>query len=104
MLSASGMPRSVEASCDTFESETDRLAEKYETRSAGLQQQGDALVGLLGTFGSAVEGLGDAVLLYGRLEAVAPSDIQPEVAAVRDAPQGRVDALGRTATDPHWQR
>ena len=97
---ACGQGRSVEAFCSTLASETQRLSDKYEARFDAVDAEANPLGSLLVGVGSLAEGLGDAVVLYDRLERVAPEDIQPEVAAVRDGLQQQVDALSNSAANP----
>ncbi len=91
---------SVEAFCDTLAIETSRLEAKYEERFGSLDVEADPFGALFGTLGSAIEGMGDAVVLFDRLERVAPEEIQPDVAAVRDGLEAQVDALRGSSTDP----
>ncbi len=99
MLSLSCGGRSVERFCDTFADQTAELEAKYAQRFDTLSDQ-DPLIGLLGTTGSIVEAVGDAVVLYTELEAVAPDDIAPDVAAVRDALSSQLDAMRQAGSDP----
>jgi hypothetical protein len=99
LITACAPQRSVEAFCDSYDTETARLTDKYEQRFENLDE-GEPLAGLLMATGSLAEGMGDAVVLFDKLESVAPDDIRYEVAAVRDAVQDQVDAMGSAASDP----
>jgi hypothetical protein len=100
VLGGCGDGRSIEAFCGTVETEGQRLSDKYEARFSATDPEEDPLGSLLFGLGSLAEGLGDAVVLYDRLEKVAPEEIRPEVAAVRDGLQQQVDAMSNSASDP----
>lgn len=91
--------RSTEAFCSTWESENQRLRDKYEAR---LEQAGDSdpLVGLIAAVGISVEAAGDVKVMYDRLEAKAPEEIAPDVAAVRDALAAQLEAMRDSASNP----
>ncbi len=66
--------------------------EKYQGRADLIEEQ-QPLVGLFAGVGSLIEAQGDFVVLLDRLEKVAPEEIAPEVAALRDAAHEQTDAL-----------
>ncbi len=90
--SCGGSGRSTEAFCSTYQTEQQRLMEKYQGRADLIEEQ-QPLVGLFAGVGSLIEAQGDFVVLLDRLEKVAPEEIAPEVAALRDAAQEQTDAL-----------
>lgn len=85
--------RSTEAFCQTVAAEQQRLGDKYEARFDGISAEGDPLAGLALSAASLVEVQGDLVVYFDRLEGVAPSEVQPEVAAVGQAFADQLDAL-----------
>lgn len=91
--------RSVESFCATFYSEIDRLEDKYSNRLADSEGQ-DPLAGLLTVLGTTAEAFGDYAVLYDRLEQVAPNDLQPDVAAVRDALNQQLVSMKEAGSDP----
>lgn len=100
LLPACGAGRSTEAFCDTLEAQVVELRSKYTDRAGMLDSEGDPLAALLVGLGSLVEAQGDLVVMFDRLEGVAPDDIQPEVAAVRESLQRQLDAAGESVGDP----
>lgn len=91
--------RSTEAFCDTFQSEERRLQAKYEDRLNTAAEM-DPLSSLIVGVGTTVEAIGDIKVVYDRLEAKAPEEIQPDVATVRDALAAQLDALGDAGGNP----
>ena len=100
LITACAPQRSVEAFCDTYKSENARLTQKYDQRFNSLDAENDPLGSLLAATGSAVEAMGDAVVLFDKLEAVAPDEVRYDVAAVRDSLQDQVDAMKDAAGNP----
>jgi hypothetical protein len=77
--------RSTAAFCGTFAEQEALLAQKYEARTSDIESQTDPLLGFGLATSSIFEAQGDAIVLLDRLEAVAPSEIQPDVEFVRDS-------------------
>jgi hypothetical protein len=94
-----GTTRSVAAFCQTFQSEATRFHAKYQAQ-ARASSQTDPLSGLLTATGSLVQAQGDLAVLFDRLEQVAPGEIEPDVAAVRDAFRQQAEALRQAGGDP----
>ena len=46
------------------------------------------------------QSIGDTVVLFEKLDKVAPEDIEPDVAAVRDNIQSQLEAVSGAASDP----
>jgi len=92
--------RSVQAFCDTFKTEAIRLHDKYQRAADTFGTQQDPLVGLLGAAGTIFGAQGDMVVLFDRLDQTAPSDIEPDVHAMRDAAKSSADATKKAITDP----
>lgn len=100
-LSACGhTKRSPEALCDVFRKESIRLHDKYESQMSAANGQGDPLAGLFAGVGSLLQAQGDMVVMFERLDRVAPDDIEPDVAAVRDAFKQQAEAMRNAASNP----
>lgn len=89
-LSSCGDGRSAEAFCSTYREEEERLIEKYSDRTEFVRDQ-EPFAGLLTGIVSLFEAQGDYVVLLDRLEQVAPEEIQPEVAAIRDVARANIE-------------
>jgi hypothetical protein len=100
LVGGCGESRSTEAFCSTLEDQMVSLRAKYDDRAAGLDPEGDPLMALIVALGSLVEAQGDLVVMFDRLEKVAPEEIQPEVAAVRDSMKDQLDSVGDAVGDP----
>jgi hypothetical protein len=81
--------RSVEAYCETFYGEGQELRQQWI--DAGNTQDP------LAAIGSIFSAPRDLAAFFAELEEVAPEDIQPDVAQVRDAFQEQADSMGETA-------
>lgn len=95
-----GTERSVEAFCSTFEREAVRLHDKYGAQVRSVDAEADPFGALLVGTGSLLEAQGDFVVLFDRLEKVAPEEIQPEVVALRDNFKRQAEAMGELADNP----
>jgi hypothetical protein len=87
--------RSVEAYCETWAAESQRLQQRWAEQGGALQQTGNPLPAL-GMIAGAPR---DLASLYDELEKVAPDEIQPDVVVLRDAYQQLANSMG-SATDP----
>ncbi len=92
--------RSVKAFCATYETESIRLYSKYKAQTKGFNPETNPIGSLAAGLGSLLEAQGDLVVLMDRLEPVAPLDIQPEIAAVRDAFRQQAEASRGVASSP----
>lgn len=77
--------RSVDAYCSTFYGEGTRLHDQW---AAGAE--GDVLTQSVTLLAAS----GDMVVFFDKLDKVAPQDIEPDVAAVRDSLKRQLDSLG----------
>ena len=87
-------PRSVTAFCTTLAEQKHQFLSTYDTSNQ------DPLQGLVTGLGS----LGEIPVIFDRLDKVAPSDIEPDVAAVRDAFKQQIGSIGaweNQAKAPH---
>jgi hypothetical protein len=89
--------RSVQNFCDTYNSEKANFQSRYAPLESGSQpQSGEAvLTDLIMGFQS----LGDVTVILTKLDAVAPNDIEPDVAAVLDSWKGMQSTLGDEASN-----
>lgn len=94
--------RSVESFCGTYWKEKQAFEDKYSKASDDIQAAGedDPLLGLLGGASMMAQSIGDTVVLFEKLDKVAPEDIEPDVAAVRDNIKSQLDAASGAASDP----
>jgi hypothetical protein len=90
LLSSCGSGRSVQAYCSTFYGEGAKLRGEF---TPDEQQPLKSLVTLL----AAPQEL---ATFFGKLDKVAPDEIEPDVAVVRDTFQKQANSLGDTAKDP----
>jgi hypothetical protein len=105
VLAGCTQPRSREAFCRTLAQETQRYRDKYSQRFDQIgktaQTREKTLSSLLSTtVETSVEALGDAVAIFDKLDKVAPEEIQPDVAASRDALRRQRDALRNVGNNP----
>lgn len=89
LAGCSGEERSVEAYCSTFYGEGSELRDQW-TEAGGSDLLGQAV--------TLLQAPQDLATFFDKLEKVAPDDIQPDVAAVRDSLKDQIDAM--TSIDP----
>ena len=101
-LTACGEERSPEAFCRVYHEEKSEYLAKYHSRAgqAAEVSETDPLAGALVALGSSVEALGDVVVIFDRLQKVAPEDIEPDVTTIRDSLKKQIDNAGDTWDDP----
>ncbi len=90
--------RSAKNFCDTYSSEKAKFQSKYaplERQSNGNQSSAAVLTDLV----MGLQSLGDAQVILTKLDAVAPSDIEPDVAAVLDSWKSMQGTLGDEASN-----
>jgi hypothetical protein len=85
-----GHERSARAFCATLTSEKQRYLEDYDSTG---QDPLDSLVKGLGS-------IGEIPVIFDKLDKVAPPEIEPDVAATRDAFQHQIDSIGDAASNP----
>jgi hypothetical protein len=97
-----GDGRSVESFCSTYWDQKEAYLDKYATRSQQVAAAGeqDPLLGVIGGLGSSIEAMGDVVIIFEKLDKVAPDDIEPDVAAIRDALKESVNNAGEAVSNP----
>jgi|SRR5215470_13751001 len=88
--------RSVKAYCQTWQTEGERLHAKW----AASQRRAKASDNPFGAFSTVMGAPADLADFFAKLDAVAPSEIEPAVARYRDAWKQTADNLGEKATDP----
>lgn len=94
--------RSVESFCSTYWEEKHAFQAKYNKAADDIEAAGDKdpLLGLLGGTAMMAQSIGDTVVLFDKLDKVAPDDIEPDVAAVRDNIKSQLEAVSGVASDP----
>lgn len=98
LVSGCGPSRSVEAFCTTYHDEKQAFIERY-SGTTNIPQ--DASIGqAFSAMSAGLSSLGDTVIIFDKLDKVAPEDIEPDVAAVRDSMKKTIDQAGGMATDP----
>lgn len=100
LLGGCAPSRSPEAFCATYWEQKEEYISKYDAAATELENTGDPLVGLLGGTAMLAQSLGDTVVIFEKLERVAPDDIQPDVAIIRDSLQAQIDSASDMATNP----
>lgn len=96
-----GETRSAASFCSRLQKEKAAYLGKYNARSESLASSGlDDLTKGLASFGSAFEAMGDVVIIFDKLERVAPDDIQPDVAAIHDSLKKQIDSAGDSFKNP----
>lgn len=97
-----GPTRSAQSFCKVYWQQKHAYLAKYDQRSSSLQKLSstDPLAGTFGALGSSLEAVGDVVVIFDKLDKVAPDDIEPDVAAIRDALKKSVDDSGGALSDP----
>lgn len=88
-LAACGSNRSVEAYCSVFYGEGQQLRSQWA--AAGSSE--DPFAGLAAVFSAPR----DLAVFFDKLDKVAPEEIEPDVAELRDAFQQQADSLGSQA-------
>jgi uncharacterized protein YceK len=100
ILSGCSSPRSTEAFCATYWEQKAAYVSKYDQASDQLEATSDPLIGLLGNAAMLAQSIGDTVVIFDKLDRVAPDEIEPDVAAVRDSLKAQIESAGEMATDP----
>ena len=101
-LTSCGEERSVESFCAEYYEQKSQYLQKYDSLAEEVEAAGeeDPLLGAFGALGGAASAMGDAVIIFDHLDKVAPDDIQPDVAAIRDSLQKQIDSAGDSVNDP----
>jgi hypothetical protein len=106
-LSACGSERSVDAFCRVYGEQKSAFIKKYHDRAALARDLNestsfdrDPLAGFFVSFESLFEAMGDAKMVFVKLDAVAPDEIEPDVAAIRDSISGSIDSSKEAASNP----
>ena len=85
-----GPKRSAAAFCKTLVSEKQRFLSTYDnSKQAPLQSMFTGLASV-----------GEIPVIFDKLDKVAPDDIEPDVAAVRDSFKQQINGLGGAASNP----
>lgn len=92
--------RGVSAYCETVRAEQSRLGSKYETQADAISAESDPIVGLLGALAMTSGAQGDLAVYFDRLSGVAPSEIVPELEAIRDMFEEQASSVQDAVGDP----
>lgn len=101
-LTSCGAERSPEAFCKVYDEEKTAYIAKYNERNDQVQamEGSDSLAAFVVAGGSIFEALGDIVIIFDKLDKVAPDDIEPDVAAIRDALKKQNESAKDSYDDP----
>jgi hypothetical protein len=101
-LTACSSGRSVEAFCSTWQTETTAFANKYQEASDNMAatSEDDPIGSLLGGTLALTQSVGDVIIVFEKLERVAPEDIEPDVTAIRDSLESQRDSAGDMFDNP----
>jgi len=101
-LTSCGAERSPQAFCKVYDEEKAAYIAKYNERNDQVQalEESDSLAAFMVAGGSIFEALGDIVIIFDKLDKVAPDDIEPDVAAIRDALKKQNESAKDSYNDP----
>ncbi len=100
MFTACGAGRSPEAFCTTYQEQKQTFLDKYEKAERDLAKNDDAGAALFGSLAMTFEMFGDIVAIFEALDKVAPQDIEPDVATLRDFFQKQIDDAPDAVKNP----
>lgn len=94
--------RSVESFCSTYWNEKTAYVDKYERAADGVRAVSDQepLLGLLSGTAMLAQASGDVIVIFDKLDKVAPDDIEPDVAAIRDTLKSQAEKAPGAISDP----
>lgn len=93
---SSGPPRTVASFCSTYFAQKSDFLQRYSVPINSNASFGEAINGLATGFAS----LGAIPVIFDHLDKVAPDDIEPDVAAIRDSFKKELDLMGGAASNP----
>ncbi len=101
-LSGCASGRSTEAFCSTYWEEKNAYLQRYGTAAEEIRAAGDEdpFAALLGGTAMIAQALGDTIVIFDKLERVAPDDIQPDVAAIRDNLKAQMERASDAVSNP----
>lgn len=88
--------RSVKSYCQTWQNEGQKLRNKWAKQQQQAKEKDDILLSISMIMGTPR----DMADFFGKLDEVAPSDIEPDIKRYREAWQETADNLGENATNP----
>jgi hypothetical protein len=99
MLAACGNSdtRSVRAFCTTYQ---EQKHEYLATYASGPSSGGDSIGSLMSSIGNSLAAVGDWVVIFDKLDRVAPPDIEPDVAHIRDSLKEQQQAAEKAVDNP----
>ncbi|HPB73558.1 MAG TPA: hypothetical protein PLX71_11335 [Phycicoccus sp.] len=95
-----GTPRTPEAFCTVYHEQKDAYLSKYNAAAKDIENTKDPLTQTFAGLGMALGAMGDVVTIFDKLDKVAPDDIEPDVAKIRDSLQKQIDTAGNSISDP----
>lgn len=93
-----GDERSVEAFCDTIESEQERILDQFD--AAGGNAEVDSFESMLAGLGASVQAIGELRTYFEKLAKVAPPEIQTEVEIVAREYDQMLDDVADAVDNP----
>jgi hypothetical protein len=103
ITSACGGPaRSVAAFCQTYNQQKTAYLAKYNAIDSQLNadENSDPLAAAFGGLGSSLEAMGDVVVIFDRLDQVAPPNIEPDVKAIYNSLVNEENDMSNAASNP----
>lgn len=94
--------RSPEQFCKVYWEEKESYLTKYENANEAIDAAGekDPLLGGLAGLATGLQAVGDVVIIFEKLDKVAPDDIEPDVAAIRDSLKAQTEAASGAVDNP----
>lgn len=93
--------RSPEKFCAVYREEKQAYLKRMDKANSSLDSSSsDSAAALFGGLGEALSALTDLPHMFDRLDKVAPDDIEPDVAAIRDFLQKQIDSAGDAVQNP----
>ncbi len=100
-LTGCGSGRSPEKFCAVYREEKQAYLSQMNQANDSLGSgSGDSAASLFGGLGQAMSAITRLPQMFDRLDKVAPDDIEPDVAAIRDFLQKQVDSAGDAVQNP----
>jgi hypothetical protein len=93
---SSGPTRSVGSFCSTYFAQKQAFLQRFDVSANRNESFGQAIGGMA----TGLASLGEIPVIFDRLDKVAPTDIEPDVAAVRDSFKKELDLAGGAISNP----
>lgn len=101
-MSGCGTERSPKAFCAVYWQQKHEYLAKYNHAAATTQEvaKKNPLLGAFAGVATSLQAIGDVEIIFDKLDKVAPDDIEPDVAAIRDSLQKQTDSAGDAVHNP----